>query len=89
VPAEHLAQTREVHLQRLAARLRRSLLPEGVDQAVGGDDLVRVQEQDREQRPLLGAADVHLPPVLDDLERAENPELHRASTARLGDLTSR
>jgi hypothetical protein len=74
--AERLAQPGDVHLQRLLGRLRRLVLPQGLDQAVTRDDLVRVQKQNGEQGALLAAVEIDLSPVLRHLERAEDPELH-------------
>ena len=37
---------------------------------------VRVDQQKREQRALLAAADRDLPPVVADLERTEDVEIH-------------
>ncbi len=51
-----------------------------VGEAVHGNDAVRVQEQDREDRPLLGSAQPQRAVVADDLERAEDPELDQART---------
>jgi hypothetical protein len=56
--------------------LRRVVLPERVDQAVGGDDTVRVQEQHGQQGALLCAARVERLSAGNDFQRAENPELH-------------
>src|SRR5581483_1119180 len=84
---EQLPQRRDVHLQRLVRRLRRVVLPEGVEQPVLRDDLVRVQQQDGQERPLLRAAQVDDPVAGDDLQRAEDPELHRASRRLPPDTT--
>ena len=46
----------------------RLVFPEGVDQTIDGDDLVRAQEQGRQQCLLLGSAQIDLPPVLEHLE---------------------
>jgi hypothetical protein len=64
-----------VHLERGRRGLGRRSVPELVDQAVAGDDPVRVQEQKPEQAALLRAPERNLAPVLDGLERAEDPEL--------------
>jgi len=61
----------------------RALAPKAVDQLVARDDLVRAQEQQREQRPLLGSAQRHRLAVDPDLDRAEDRELHPLSKARL------
>jgi hypothetical protein len=72
--ADRLAEPRDVVLQRRARRLRWLRPPDLVDQPVGRDDLVRVQQQVGEEgaQPLSvqrdGAA------VLDDRQWAENAE---------------
>jgi hypothetical protein len=45
-----------VHLDRVRRRLGRLLAPQLVDQVVARDDLVRPQEQEREERALFAAA---------------------------------
>jgi hypothetical protein len=60
------------------------LSPQCLDQPIGRDDPIRVQEKHREERPLLGAADVDRPLVGDDLERPENPKLHRLAATLTG-----
>ena len=55
--AEHLAQPRHVHLQRLRRRRGSSSVPELVDQHVSGDDFPRTQHEQREERSLLSLAD--------------------------------
>jgi hypothetical protein len=70
------AQVRDMHLQRLAGRLRRAIAPQLVDEAVGRDDLVAMQEQDRQEPPLLGRAEANRAPFVDDLQRAKDSEVH-------------
>ena len=55
-------------------------MPELVDQRLAGDDLVRAQEEKREQRPLLASAEGDEPAVADDLERTEDSELQPPRT---------
>jgi hypothetical protein len=76
---ERLAELGDVHLECLLGRSRRLLTPESVDQVVARDDAVRVEEEDGEQRPLLGGADVDRPAVVDDLERPQDTKVHRLS----------
>jgi hypothetical protein len=57
VAPQRLPQLRNVALQRLGGRLRAILSPELVNQAVARDELVRLQEQDRQQLALPAAAD--------------------------------
>jgi hypothetical protein len=82
--AEQLAHLGDVSLKRFVGGLRRLLVPERVDQAVGGDDLVRVHEQACEQRPLLGAAEVERFSFVEHFERAEDSEVHPCSLAWSG-----
>jgi hypothetical protein len=67
-----------LHLERVPGRRRRALAPEGVDQDVARDDLVRVQEQVREQPYLPAGTGRDRLAALDDLDRSENPELRRS-----------
>ena len=73
--AEQLAQLRHVDLDRVRGRRRRVFTPELVDQAVGRDDLIRVEDQDHKQRSRLRAAELERPPVGDNLERSEHAEV--------------
>jgi hypothetical protein len=50
--------------------------PEQVDELVDRDDLVRVEQQDGQERALLGRPEVREPSVLRDLERPEDAILH-------------
>ena len=72
---ERLAKPRDVHLQALGSAGGRVLAPQLVDQSVGRNDLVGVQQQDRQHRALL-ARERKLTPCVTDLERAEDPEFH-------------
>ncbi len=56
----------------------RRLAPEPVDQPVRRHDLVRVEQQDREELALLPARDLDALALDDDFERAQDPCLHRA-----------
>ena len=80
VLAERFPQLRDVDLKRLLRRRRALLLPERVEQAVGGNDVVRVQQEHREQRPVLGASQSDDLPPVGHGEWAEDPELHRSAT---------
>src|SRR5262249_50752748 len=57
--------------------------PRRIDESVGGDDLVRVQQQAGEQGALLVTTEVERLSLLDHLERAEDAKLHRRSPRRL------
>ena len=56
VGIEQLAELGDMHLKRRPPRVRRAPGPQLVDQAVPRDDLVRMQEQEGEQRALLRPA---------------------------------
>ena len=62
---------------------RRTLAPELLHEPVGPNDLVRMQNEQREQRAALRAANLDQLAVTTDLERAEYEELHRALTVAL------
>src|SRR5262249_18444516 len=65
-----------VTLDELRRTLRRRLAPEAVDQAIGRDDLVRVHEQQGEQRGRFpGDRERTISPR--DLQRPEHAELDR------------
>ena len=63
-------------MQALRGAVRRLAGPDLLDQPVGMHDLVRVQEQDGEQRSLLPAAELDLAILPQDCERPEDPVLH-------------
>src|SRR5919206_4882786 len=52
VGVKRLAQARDVRLQRVCRASGRTRAPELVDQQVAGDDLIRVEQEDREQSAL-------------------------------------
>jgi len=66
---QRLAQARHVHLQRLVRGGGRRLAPQLLDQLVGAQRLVRVDQQHRQQRLLLAAADSDHAAFIDDFER--------------------
>jgi hypothetical protein len=76
VLAQLAAQARHVDVDALGDGRRRRLAPQLVDQALGGDHLVRVQQEDGEQRALLRAAEHERASVLDHLQRAKKPKFH-------------
>ena len=64
---KRLAKARHVDTERSAACLGRILPPEVVDQTVGGNDLVRVQEKGGEESTLLRAAEPTLAALVPNL----------------------
>jgi hypothetical protein len=71
-----------VILERVRGSPGRSRSPELVDEAIVGDDLVRTGQQNGEKGPLSRSAERERTPVLDDLERSQDPELHRGLRRR-------
>src|SRR5262245_63726440 len=71
-----------MHIQRLSGGRRRRLAPELVNQTLAGDDRARMQEEHSEERPLLRRAELHLGVGVEDLQRAENAEVHGAVVPR-------
>src|SRR5215217_158980 len=61
---ERAAQPRDVYLQALRSSGRGLLAPQLLDQTVARHDLVRVQQQDRQQRQLLAGRNYRLTPVV-------------------------
>ena len=78
VLAEQPAQLGNRVVERRARRARRLVAPELVDDAIGRDDVVRPDEQRREERALPLAGDLDELAVALDLERPQDAEFdHR------------
>ena len=73
---QRLAQTRDVHLQRLGGAGRRALPPELVYEPVGCERLVRMEQQQREQRARLAPRKGEAAAIVEDLEWAEDAEVY-------------
>jgi hypothetical protein len=82
--AERAAELRDGVLEHLRRGRRRPLAPEPVDQPIARHDLVGVQQEQREQRPLPSTRELDLSAFLDELQGPQDPELHLASS-RPGD----
>ena len=63
-------------MQRGLRGFRRLLSPQRLDQLSAGHDLLAMQEQHREQRPLLGARRGHIAATVDNPQRTKQLELH-------------
>ena len=91
IAPDDTAEVMNVHLQGGLRAPGRVVLPETVDRLLTRDDLVRVQQQQRQQEPLLRTAKPGSPslePHLETSEQAENdrhgsPSLHRRGRDRL------
>jgi hypothetical protein len=55
---------------------RRPIAPEGIDEAVGRDDLAGVEHEEAEQRPLLPPRQRLDATLVERLDRPEDAELH-------------
>ena len=75
VRLEDPAQVRDVGLQRRGGRGRRLAVPELVDEPVDGDDPPRLEQEQREQGPVFGRAELDRAALGDHRERAEQREL--------------
>jgi hypothetical protein len=82
---KRLAQVRDVDLHHLLSRVRDVLAPESVDDPLAGERAVRVQKQNREERPLLACRDLQRRVAIEHLQRAEQAKVHleRRSTLPL------
>jgi hypothetical protein len=74
--SERLPKLRNAHAQGGTPWIGRSRPPEQVSETVGRDNLVRMQREDREQRPLLRTADRNLALLVPDLQRPEDADIH-------------
>jgi hypothetical protein len=72
---------RDVDLQRLLRSVRRLVGPERLNQAIAGNNSVRLEQEHCQQDALLLPSQVKRTPVGEDLERAEDPKLHRSTLA--------
>jgi len=70
-----------VDLHHLLGRLGQVIAPEVIDDPVAGNGPAGVQEQEREQRPLLSRREPNRRVAVENIKRAEKPKVH--SEARL------
>ena len=68
----------DAHPERGPARVGRVRIPELLGQDVGRDDLVRVKQEERQERALLLPGEGNSARLTPDLERPQNAELHNA-----------
>src|SRR5262249_3956193 len=68
---QRLAEPRDIHLQGVLRTRGGMLPPQPVDKDIAGHRLVRAEEENREQRPLLLAADIEDMAVHAGLDRAK------------------
>ena len=87
--AELLAEASDVGLDALGDRRRRRRSPEVVDQPFHRYRVVGVQQQDRQQRPLLGRAEGKSLIAVGHFQRPENPEVHFSGRRRYPHVRSR
>ena len=93
-------QPRHRHMHGVQRRRRRPLAPQAIDQHIGRDDLIGVQQQHRQQNPLPLARHRNVNAVAANLKRAKDSVIqacapiparayHRASHAAIGRPTPR
>src|SRR5918993_449724 len=75
---EAAAKARDVGVQGGARAGRRGCSPQPLDELVAGDDPVAAEQQHCQGRPLLRPAERENAALIEDLERAEYPELQAA-----------
>ena len=86
--AEHLAQAKDVVLQRLRRRLRRTFAPDGVDQAIGFDrGTAAERERGKDGAFSAGPWPLDTSPVF-ELNRTKDPEFHAANGTPTCGLTA-
>jgi hypothetical protein len=75
VAPKRLAELVNADSERACARITRVAVPQFVDEAIRGYDLVRVHEEDGEKCPLLRSQHLDLVCTVPDLERPQDTEL--------------
>ena len=83
VRAEGLAQPRDVGLKRLRRRGRRRAIVEILDEAVRGNHLAPVQQQQAQERTLTRSAQRERTTSIFDLQGPQDPIVHRLCRNRL------
>jgi hypothetical protein len=73
--AEHLAEARDLHPQRMIRRPGLPIARQLLDQPVPRDDFVRAQKEKRKERSLPRTANTKRSTVDEDLERAQDAEV--------------
>ena len=81
-PLEHSSQSRDERLNALRRARRRLLVPELVDDPIDRDNLVRVQQEKREQGALLTPPERQLAIAVAHLERTEDPKVQFQAPVR-------
>jgi hypothetical protein len=76
VALQHLSQPRNIRLNRVGGGRRRRVPPKPINQTITRDDLVVVEEEDRQGRPLFRAAERKHSLTVSDFKRTQNQELH-------------
>ena len=85
--SECLAKVGDVDLDRLCGGPGNTARPQVVREPIRRDDLVRVEEQDREHGALARCAQVETAITVESLEWAKDPELHGATVLRFAEAS--
>src|SRR4029079_17164034 len=86
--AEHAPEAKNVVLERAERGRRRVVAPDTVDQALGRNDVIRLEQQKGGDGTAFRPADRQPEFAVENLGGAEDPELH-SSTTILGSLPPR
>ena len=78
VGAQASPQLRDIHVHALERRRGRLRSPDVIDQSIGGNDLVRVYQQDAESGARLSLRQRHRALAAYDLQRPQDPEIKPA-----------
>jgi hypothetical protein len=80
--SQRLTQIRDVHLHGLRRAAGRLLSPQLVDQTINRDDLPPMQQQHRQQSPLLWGPERQRPIIVDHLQRPKDSEFKQQTVPR-------
>jgi hypothetical protein len=82
--AQRPPQVTDIGLQGVPGSCRRFRPPQRVRETIDRDNPVGLQEEEREQRPLLRPADRYRPIARTNFQRPEKPKVHELTVGRAG-----
>jgi hypothetical protein len=82
--AQRPPQVTDIGLQGVPGSCRRFRPPQRVRETIDRDNPVGLQEEEREQRPLLRPADRYRPIARTNFQRPEKPKVHALTVGRAG-----
>jgi hypothetical protein len=75
IAPERLTETRDVDMKRVARPFRRVALPQILDEPIGRDGPIRVNEEADQESPLPRRTQLDSIPVLEDLKHTKDREV--------------